>query len=35
MSSKLVLDGTFPYDMQKSFKRAQFKEIADWQKYLN
>lgn len=35
MSSKLVLDGTFPYDMQKSFKRAQFKEIADWQKYLD
>jgi 4-hydroxy-3-polyprenylbenzoate decarboxylase len=34
MSSKLVLDGTFPYDMKKSFTRAQFKEMPNWQDYL-
>lgn len=35
MSSKLVLDGTFPYDMRDTFKRAQFKEVTDWKKYLD
>lgn len=34
MSSKLVLDGTVPYDMKDSFKRAQFKEMPNWQEYL-
>ncbi|HIW71484.1 MAG TPA: UbiD family decarboxylase [Candidatus Levilactobacillus faecigallinarum] len=34
MSSKLILDGTVPFDMKDQFERAQFKEVADWQKYL-
>ncbi|MGF7437079.1 UbiD family decarboxylase [Lentilactobacillus senioris] len=34
MSSKMVLDGTVPYDMREHFKRAPFKEVPDWQKYL-
>lgn len=34
MSSKLVIDGTVPYDMKDQFERAQFKEIPDWEKYL-
>lgn len=34
MSSKLILDGTVPYDMKEHFERAQFKEVKDWQKYL-
>ncbi|MFC3927157.1 UbiD family decarboxylase [Streptococcus caprae] len=34
MSSKLVLDGTVPFDMKDKFKRAQFKEVPDWEKYL-
>lgn len=34
MSSKLVLDGTVPFDMKEQFERAQFKKVADWQKYL-
>ncbi|GKT04108.1 UbiD family decarboxylase [Furfurilactobacillus entadae] len=34
MSSKLILDGTVPFDMKEHFIRAQFKEVADWQKYL-
>ncbi|WP_167630427.1 UbiD family decarboxylase [Listeria valentina] len=35
MSSKLILDGTVPYDMKDKFVRAQFKEVQDWEKYLN
>ncbi|MHC5247077.1 UbiD family decarboxylase [Enterococcus sp. LJL90] len=34
MSSKLVLDGTVPFDLKGEFQRAQFKEVTDWQKYL-
>ncbi|KRN28641.1 3-octaprenyl-4-hydroxybenzoate carboxy-lyase [Lactobacillus selangorensis] len=34
MSSKLILDGTVPFDMKDQFKRAQFKQIDDWEKYL-
>lgn len=34
MSSKLVLDGTFPYDMKEQFVRAPFKEISNWRDYL-
>lgn len=34
MSSKLVLDGTVPYDLKDKFKRAQFMEVPDWKKYL-
>lgn len=34
MSSKLILDGTVPFDMQKNFERAQFKEVKNWQDYL-
>ncbi|KRL53115.1 3-polyprenyl-4-hydroxybenzoate carboxy-lyase [Furfurilactobacillus rossiae] len=34
MSSKMILDGTVPYDMKDQFVRAQFKEVKDWQKYL-
>lgn len=35
MSSKLVIDGTVPFDMKDQFERAQFKEVKDWQKYLD
>jgi len=35
MSSKTVLDGTVPFDMKDQFERAQFKEVKDWQKYLD
>ncbi|WP_248621533.1 UbiD family decarboxylase [Enterococcus cecorum] len=35
MSSKLVLDGTVPFDLKERFKRAQFKEVSDWKKYLD
>ncbi|MFC4770526.1 UbiD family decarboxylase [Enterococcus hermanniensis] len=34
MSSKTILDGTYPYDMKEHFVRAQFKEVPDWEKYL-
>ncbi|MFC6164679.1 UbiD family decarboxylase [Lactiplantibacillus dongliensis] len=34
MSSKLVIDGTVPFDMKDQFERAQFKEVPDWEKYL-
>lgn len=34
MSSKLVLDGTVPYDMKQQFVRAPFKEMPNWQDYL-
>lgn len=34
MSSKLIIDGTVPFDMKEQFERAQFKQIADWEKYL-
>lgn len=34
MSSKLVIDGTVPFDMKDQFERAQFKDVPDWQKYL-
>lgn len=34
MSSKLILDGTVPYDLKDHFERAQFKEVPDWEKYL-
>lgn len=35
MSSKTVIDGTVPFDMKDQFKRAHFKEVADWKKYLD
>ncbi|KAF1304986.1 MULTISPECIES: UbiD family decarboxylase [Enterococcus] len=35
MSSKTILDGTVPFDMKDHFIRAQFKEVADWKKYLD
>ncbi|KRN99014.1 UbiD family decarboxylase [Companilactobacillus kimchiensis] len=35
MSSKTILDGTVPFDMKGTFERAQFKEVKDWQKYLD
>ena len=34
MSSKLVLDGTVPFDMKDKFKRAPFKEMPNWKEYL-
>lgn len=34
MSSKLVLDGTVPFDLKDHFIRAEFKEVEDWEKYL-
>jgi len=34
MSSKLIIDGTVPFDMKAQFERAQFKEVPDWKKYL-
>lgn len=34
MSSKLVIDGTVPFDMKDQFVRAQFMKVTDWQKYL-
>lgn len=34
MSSKLVIDGTVPYDMKDQFERAQFMKVDDWEKYL-
>lgn len=34
MSSKLVIDGTVPFDMKVQFERAQFQEVPDWEKYL-
>lgn len=34
MSSKLVIDGTVPFDMKDQFERAQFQEVPDWEKYL-
>ncbi|HJE86101.1 UbiD family decarboxylase [Levilactobacillus brevis] len=34
MSSKLVIDGTVPFDMKDQFVRAQFMKVPDWQKYL-
>lgn len=35
MSSKLVLDGTVPFDLKDRFQRAQFKEVPDWKKFLS
>ena len=35
MSSKLVLDGTVPFDMKSEFERAKFKEVPYWKKYLD
>lgn len=34
MSSKLVVDGTVPFDMKEQFQRAQFLKVPDWKKYL-
>lgn len=34
MSSKLVIDGTVPFDMKDQFERAKFKDVPDWEKYL-
>lgn len=34
MSSKLVLDGTVPFDLKSQFERAAFKDVENWQKYL-
>lgn len=34
MSSKFVIDGTVPYDMKDTFKRAEFKEMPNWKEYL-
>jgi len=34
MSSKTILDGMVPFDMKNQFERAKFKEVKDWQKYL-
>ncbi|WP_251545404.1 UbiD family decarboxylase [Limosilactobacillus caecicola] len=34
MSSKLVIDGTVPFDMKDQFERAQFMKVPDWKKYL-
>lgn len=34
MSSKLVIDGTVPFDMKDQFERAKFMEVPDWKKYL-
>ncbi|MFT8824392.1 MAG: UbiD family decarboxylase [Liquorilactobacillus mali] len=34
MSSKLVVDGTVPFDMKAQFERAQFMKVKDWEKYL-
>ncbi len=35
MSSKTIIDGTVPFDMKDQFIRASFKEVKDWQKYLD
>ncbi|MFD1429583.1 UbiD family decarboxylase [Lacticaseibacillus mingshuiensis] len=35
MSSKLVLDGTVPYTMKDTFKRASFKDMPNWKEYLD
>ncbi|GEQ50336.1 UbiD family decarboxylase [Tetragenococcus koreensis] len=35
MSAKTILDGTVPFDMKDQFQRAQFKEIPNWEDYLN
>jgi len=34
MSSKTIFDGTVPFDMKEQFKRASFKKVDDWKKYL-
>ena len=34
MSSKTIFDGTVPFDMKDQFKRASFKKVDDWEKYL-
>lgn len=34
MSCKTIIDGTVPFDMKNQFKRASFKNIIDWKKYL-
>lgn len=34
MSCKTIIDGTVPFDMKDQFKRASFKQIPNWQKYL-
>lgn len=35
MSCKTIIDGTVPFDMKDQFKRASFKKVDDWQKYLD
>ncbi|WP_368251960.1 UbiD family decarboxylase [Enterococcus sp. 2201sp1_2201st1_B8_2201SCRN_220225] len=35
MSAKTILDGTVPFDLKEHFVRAKFKEVPDWQKYLD
>lgn len=34
MSSKLVIDGTVPFDMREQFVRARFLQVPDWERYL-
>lgn len=34
MSSKLIIDGTVPFDMRDQFVRARFQKVPDWEKYL-
>jgi 4-hydroxy-3-polyprenylbenzoate decarboxylase len=34
MSSKLVLDGTVPFNLKDQFKRASLKEMPNWRDYL-
>lgn len=34
MSSKLIIDGTVPFDMRDQFARARFQDVPDWEKYL-
>lgn len=35
MSAKTIFDGTVPFDMKDHFVRAKFKDVPDWQKYLD
>lgn len=35
MSCKTIIDGTVPFDMKDQFRRASFKKVDDWQKYLD
>lgn len=34
MRLKTEIDGTVPFDMREEAKRAAFKKVLDWQKYL-